>query len=528
LKSSIKFVLFFLVFAVAIGLRLPQLQQRPMHTDEAVHAIKFGELLENNEYKYDPIEYHGPTLNYFSLIPARIISASSIKQINEITLRIIPVIFGLLTILFLLVLRNELGWKTIFIAALFTSLSPAMVFYSRYYIQEMLLVCFTLAAIVFGYRYLKTISLKWAILTGVSLGLMYATKETSILAISAGLLALGLMQIFQTRNNGVSIFRKIFKNKTHLLVIILTAIFVSILFYSSFFTNPQGIIDSVLTYNNYFTKAGEQSSHIHSWYYYFKILFFFKNVGGSFWSEGLILIMAIVGVLLFYLRKTNYKNKNLIHFFVIFTIILTIIYSIIPYKTPWLMLSFYQGILILAAIGFVSLLEIVQKSKLKILLGAILIIGVLHLSWQSYQLNYKYYDSQENPYVYSHPQNDVFKISENLEKLAEVHPKGYEVFIQIITPNDDYWPLPWYLRNFKNVGWWNYVDENIPSAPIILASPNVEDDLLIKLYELPPPGQKNLYVPLFEKYRELRPGVEIRGYLTAEIWNLLQLRDVAF
>ncbi|NQT01065.1 MAG: TIGR03663 family protein, partial [Planctomycetes bacterium] len=49
---------------VALALRLPRLRQRPMHGDEAVHADKFGELLEDGVYTYDPYEYHGPTLNY--------------------------------------------------------------------------------------------------------------------------------------------------------------------------------------------------------------------------------------------------------------------------------------------------------------------------------------------------------------------------------------------------------------------------------------------------------------------------------
>ena len=528
MKSSIKFVIFFLVFAVAIGLRLPQLQQRPMHTDEAVHAIKFGELLENNKYKYDPIEYHGPTLNYFSLIPAWINSSTSIKQINETTLRIIPVIFGLFIVLLLLVVRKPLGSKTIIIAAIFTAISPAMVFYSRYYIQEMLLVCFTFGAIVSGYRYLKTPSFKWAILTGILFGLMHATKETFILSLGAALLALALICLFNANKNASFHLKSILSNRANLVVFVFSAVFVSILFYSSFFTNTHGIIDSVLTYKNYFTKAGEHNFHIHPWYYYFEILFLFKNFDGPVWSEGFILILAIIGIVLFYLKKSSFKNKGLIQFLILYTLILTIIYSIIPYKTPWLMLNFYQGFLILAAVGLVSLFEIVKESKFKILLGVGLAIGILHLFWQSYQLNFRYFDSQVNPYVYSHPQKDVYEISERLEKIAEVHSEGHEIIIQVIAPNDDYWPLPWYLRSFENVGWWNYVDENSPSAPIILAAPSVEDDLLVKLYDLPPPGRKNLYVPLFEKYRELRPGIEIRGFVTSEIWNLIQLRDVDF
>ena len=43
---------------------------RPMHADEAVHADKFGTLLEGGGYAYDPSEYHGPTLYYLTLFPA--------------------------------------------------------------------------------------------------------------------------------------------------------------------------------------------------------------------------------------------------------------------------------------------------------------------------------------------------------------------------------------------------------------------------------------------------------------------------
>ena len=34
---------------VALALRLPRLHQRPMHGDEAVHAIKFEDLLERGK-----------------------------------------------------------------------------------------------------------------------------------------------------------------------------------------------------------------------------------------------------------------------------------------------------------------------------------------------------------------------------------------------------------------------------------------------------------------------------------------------
>ncbi len=73
------------VLALAAGamMRLPQLDLRPMHTDEAVHAVKFGALLETGTYRYDKNEYHGPTLNYFTLLPAWFASEARFVQVTE-------------------------------------------------------------------------------------------------------------------------------------------------------------------------------------------------------------------------------------------------------------------------------------------------------------------------------------------------------------------------------------------------------------------------------------------------------------
>lgn len=106
--------------------------------------------------------------------------------------------------------------------------------------------------------------------------------------------------------------------------------------------------------------------------------------------------------------------------------------------------------------------------------------------------------------------------------MAESHPDGSNMMIEVITPEHEYWPLPWYLRSFPNTGWWSEVSMDVPAAPVIIASASVEPDVVTKLYELPPPGQRHLYVPLFDSYTELRPTVEVRGYVITELWDRYQ------
>ncbi|MCJ7811920.1 hypothetical protein MUP95_01200, partial [bacterium] len=173
-----------------------------------------------------------------------------------------------------------------------------------------------------------------------------------------------------------------------------------------------------------------------------------------------------------------------------------------------------------AAFGAASILNIQSSQWLKRFGSFFIFAVVCHLLIQSYFLNNQYVDDPSNPYVYAHTDKDIFKITEKINDIAEIYPDGKNIYIEVICPGNDYWPLPWYLRAFPNVGWWNQVDYSVPAAPIIIAMPSVESNLIKKLYQFPPPGEKSLYLPLFDQYVELRPLIEIRGYIQKDLWDL--------
>ncbi|MGB1744034.1 MAG: glycosyltransferase family 39 protein, partial [Limisphaerales bacterium] len=197
MSRSLFFGLIILITVMALALRLPGLAKRPMHGDEAVNAVKIGELIEGKGYRYDPHEYHGPTLNYFSLIPAWLGGADSFVELSEAVLRIVPVTLGLALVVLVLPLREALGQGAVLLSAGLTALSPAMVFYSRYFIHELILVVFTVVLIISGYRCFKSRKAGWAVLAGVSLGLMHATKETFVIAVGA--IGLGVIVLLGAR-----------------------------------------------------------------------------------------------------------------------------------------------------------------------------------------------------------------------------------------------------------------------------------------------------------------------------------------
>ncbi|MFC1555915.1 flippase activity-associated protein Agl23 [candidate division KSB1 bacterium] len=511
-------ILFAIIYAVAI--RIPELSLRPMHTDEAVQAVKFGDLLENNVYTYDSHEYHGPTLYYFTLIPAWLSSAENITEISENTVRTVPAVFGILLIAMLLLLVNGLGRQIVIIAGILTAVSPAMTYYSRYYIQEMLLVFFACAVIVFGYRYIKSRKIGWALLTGMSLGLLHATKETCIIVIGALAAALFLTMIFKHKNSIFHFLNLGSVDYRHVAAMLGIMAAVSALFYSSFFTNPAGIVDSYAAYGSYLNKAANNAWHIHPWYYYLNMLIFFKSGSGPVWSEAFIVFFAAAGVISIVLKKgLSGVDPDLLRFSMFYTIILTVIYSVIPYKTPWLMLGFLHGMILLAAVGIFAVLNVFSGKRARIILLSLLALGGTHLAVQSYLANYRYFADPSNPYVYAHTSVDVFHIVQQVNEMALVHPDGKLMYIEVVCPSHDYWPLPWYFREYENIGWRDEVDFETAPAPLIVASPEVEPDVIRNIYEFPPPGERNLYVPLFESNTQLRPSVELRGYVRKDLWD---------
>ncbi len=528
-------VLILTAAVLALALRLPRLQQRPMHTDEAVHAIKFGELLEEGSYTYNPVEYHGPTLNYFTLIPAWLSSAERLTEVNELILRIVPVFFGVLLVLLVLLIADGLGRSSAVFAAILTAISPAMVFYSRYYIQETLLVCFTFAFIVFGYRYTQSKKVIWILLAGMSLGLMHATKETAILAFGSMLLALLIAfytsrQMAEDRRQSTGCLtaktddRK--QNFWHLILGLAIGVSISALFYSSFFSNPGGVLDSARTYTAYFDRATNNSVHFHPWYYYLKMLVYYRYDAGPIWSEAIIIILAVIGFIVAVRGKILINvDLKLLRFIAFYTLIMTLVYSVIRHKTPWCMLGFLHGMILLAGFGAAAVLKLTQRFLTRLIVILLLLAGGVHLTWQAYQANYKYYADPRNPYVYAHTTTEIFTMVRRVEEIADVHRHGTEMEIHLICPDEhDFWPFPWYLRSFPNVGYWNTVTDRVVSASVIIASPSVEGQLLRKLYELPPPGQKKLYVPLFDSYVELRPGVELRGYVSKDLFDKSKIK----
>lgn len=521
MRYPLKYLLVFAaIFLLACLANFTGLDKRPMHNDEAVNAYKLGQMMETGEYRYDKNEYHGPVLYYVSRLLTGMLGQADFVSLTESSLRSVTALFGVALLIILLLLAESLGWITLLVTALLFALAPALIFYSRYFIHEMLLVFFGFACIITGYKYLVSKRLFWVILSGAFMGLMHATKETSIINYAA--IAISAFTIlFLRKRNGAPGLKEMNFPFWHLLVGVLVAGLVSMTFYSSFFSHPQGIIDSIATYKVYFTRAGIDDAHIHPWYYYLDFLVFTKNPSGLPWSELWLLLMALAGFFLLALKKDKRQGDYFMLFMGLYTYLLMIIYSAISYKTPWNILQFYYGIILLAGYGLVHIFRIRMSRGLKTGMAIVVLAGAMYWLKTSYSINFKQYSNPANPYVYAHTGEDIMDIADVVSRVGQVHPDGRDVYIEIIIPGHEYWPLPWYLRAYGNTAWWDHVEVDQPAAPLIISAASLEEELIKKLYTLPAPGQRYLYISLFDGGKELRPGLELRTYVRKDLWDLL-------
>jgi uncharacterized protein (TIGR03663 family) len=497
--------LLLLAITTALLLRTPQLEVRPMHTDETTQAIKYRDLLDG-EYVYDPLEHHGPTLLFATRPMQSIAKAETFADLRESDLRWVPLLFGLGLVVLVPIFAQGLGWLAVAWAALFLAVSPLFVFYSRYYIMEMLLAFFSFTALASGWRFYLTRNAFWLGVCAISFGLMHATKETFVIHVAGmigGICVVALIRNFGGGLNVLNRNRPAPITKRHWILFLSLAAFTSAICFSIGFTNLHSIVESFETYLNYLKRAGGQG-HEKPWFYYLQLLGY--NEGGKFWlgepdgrfvwTEAMVLVLACFGGLRGFFGSGKTYSRELAVFLAVYALATFMAYSWIAYKTPWCILSTHVAILLLAGLGAASFIHGLYKLWGKWMVAALLLIGSGHLALQSYRANFQddptlarwlrtfnTHSLVGNPYAYGFtPVSLRDSIVTNLEAYAARSPEGRKLRIEIATPSGS-WPLPWYLRKFTGVAYLPAVtaSENFravdPTADVILVDPTMIKDL---------------------------------------------------
>jgi uncharacterized protein (TIGR03663 family) len=491
------------ITAAAIFLRFYDLPLKPLHHDEAVNTLFLTSLVRPpHPYKYDPSNYHGPTLYYVAW------GSTLLFGVTTVAIRVVTALTGLLAVLLLFCLRRQIGAVGALTAAALLCLSPGAVYFSRYFIHETLLVAATLAAAVAAVTWLSRGGGLYALLAAAAAGFMFATKETAVITavvlIGATFAAAWLPDLrgasWKRGATGrlvdrlpalTASWRNVRAARPRssagglFLLISCVGVFVvlNLVFYTSLFTHWQGAIDAVKALAIW-TKTGT-TDHVRSWDTY---------VSWLAQQELPLLLLGAAGTVAALWRAEN----RFAVFAGVWSIGVLAAYSVIPYKTPWLTLN----IIVPLAISSGYACELIWRHRRALPRAIPLTIGAAIAGLAGYQtivLNFARYDDGRYPYVYAHTYRDVLSLVSEIHRLKTSNPD-----ITIAVTSSDQFPLSWYLRDYP-VGYYG--------RPIVTG-----DALVIASDEQKP----TLDVSLGDRYEQfgayrLRPGVTLLLYARRDL-----------
>ena len=514
------------VLVVGAALRLYSLPLVPLHHDEGVNGKFLLKLVNEGFYQYDPQNYHGPTLYYFAaVIPwiSRLLFGKSFAEaygLTDSTIRFTTAAFGVATIWLVLILRRRIGTIAALAGATLLAVSPGAVYLSRYFIHETPLVFFMLGLVVAALRFYETTRPAYLMLSAAAAALLFATKETAILSAVVLLTALVLTPLFvklrelreriskepSATEKPRTIVERLrsaterFGGPSSLIIASVAAVslflIIEIVFYSSFFSNyPNGLFDALKSLQ-FWTQTGEHV-HVHPWFTYLSWM----------WQEeSALLLLGLAGLGLALWRGAN----RFVIFMALCAVGMLAAYSLIPYKTPWLMLNFVVPMAVTSGYALQEIYERAVAAKVGIIALAIG-TGALAISgYQMLSLNFFHYDDPSYAYVYVHTQRDIFPLLEQIDAMAKRAGSGEQTGVAIASP--DYWPLPWYLRKYSNV---TYYTKLTPfTEPIIIASPTQVADIVT----MSGAGYRliNSNVNPSGTYT-LRPGIELLVFVRSDL-----------
>lgn len=549
----------FAITAAATALRFALLGLKPFHHDEGVNGWFLTNLFRDGEYKYDPANYHGPTLYYISLAFAKVFG------LETIPVRWSVAIWGVLTLVLVFYLRRYLGRVGTLAAAALLSLSPGMVFISRYFIHEIFFVFLSLALVVSTVFFIEkkkagpiaiaSISLillvcffpstlniansiagddpskftifAWVffvveavlvlfvirmltawndgrpiyfLLTSACVSLFFATKETAFITLGTLLIAILCIWIWKRfydergadhreiddRHLNWRNFRAAIGSGMDLYLILIAAIvlflYLWILFFSSFFSYPDGVGASIKAYMIW-TTTGSRDHADNGLLAYLK------------WAmkiEAAIVVLSVIGTAIAFFKARH----RFAMFAGLWTLGLFLAYTLIPYKTPWLSLSFLLPACLVAGYGVNEIAE--SDSRIGRPLACALMVAAMGvLGYQTYQLNFVRYDDDRMPYVYAHTRREFLDLVAEIERYASVSGRDNETAVDVVSP--DYWPLVWYVKDYPKAVFHGKMIDN-SSAEMIVAKKKDQDSEVTRRF-----SANYKFVGPFA----LRPGVDL-------------------
>ena len=449
------------ILAVAALLRLLLLDIKPAHFDEGINGWFCDQMRVHGFYRYDPENYHGPLWFYL------LFASLSILGRNLWALRLPAVAASLASVWLTFRFDRFLGTRAACLAALAMALSPAEVFYGRYAIHEPL---FALSLMITAYGLLgiwRDGTRRDLAITVAGVTLLLLLKETAVIHIVSFLLA-GVVLLFwekivpscptltPARRGWCAV------DLGRYLLIALLALAV---LYSGTFFNWQGIPDFFRAYAKWFQTGtgagGHEKTDFQIGHFAFLNWYWIALMLRYEWPALLGLAVAV---------RLAWPAPAIPRYLAIYGLGVLAAYSIIPYKTPWCILSILWPFLFLFGWGIAELASLRRSSSIRLswiswiswirtaaaVVALFLLCGSLLLS---VRLNYRHFTDPAEPYVYVQTQPGIRTVTDPVLGLVAQDPRNRGLTGHILL--ESYYPLPWIFGEMTSIGY--YGKETLPN-----------------------------------------------------------------
>jgi len=422
-----------LILLLAAALRFWALDIKAPHFDEGVNGWFADRLRETGTFAYDPTNYHGPW-HFYTVFLSQSLLGRSVWA-----LRLPAIIASLLCIPVIFLFARWFGRIAVRWAALAFAVSPACVFYGRYSIHEPWFVLFTML-FVWGAIALWLERDKaglWAAAAG--LAGMLLNKETYIIHAGSLAIAAGVFLVW----NRISPLRPPPQRATSrgwdlrdAWLAAGTTGFLLVFFYSGNFLHFKGLTDFFTALVAWTKTGAEANGHEKTAYellpfvnYYWLALlarYEWPALAGLLWSV-----------------RFAWPGPAVPRLLAIYAGGVLLAYSIIPYKTPWCIVSILWPWFIFFGAAIAAANRAWVRATAVLLLATSL--------GMSLRLNFREYENDAEPYVYVQTYNALGTLTDPLLGAARKDARFYHAPGAICVQS--YYPLPWTLGDFTHIAY---------------------------------------------------------------------------
>lgn len=463
-------ILRFSILALAGLFLFSALALKPPHFDEGINGFFVNQVWTKGYYTYDPNNYHGPLLFYLFQI------AEKIFGFGVGSFRFVTTLFSFFTIWFVLRSRSALGRYGGYAAALAMALSPAVIFFGRSAIHEAPFVFFQILWMVGFVKLRERVDKQAVIMFLAGLVGCFLLKETFVILGVAFLAAWAWVEVSPGIMKKTAAAGEIERPpsqkevalpKGFLIAAGTSAFLIWLVLYTGFFHNWKGASDFFVAFMPWLKTGVGASGHDKPFSYWMGLLFRYE------WPALAGFAGAFTGVF-----HRSWKMR----FFSVLALTDFLVYSLIPYKTPWCVISILWPFFFVLGLWVESLPGAFWRRRDAFIRVVVAVVAVILLrsALVSYSLNFIRYTDPAEPYVYVQTKNDIKVVEDIIRRKIRISPEFHNM--KILIKLKDSWPLPWVFSRFPNVEYGDYKTPGGQDADVVFGELNVKEEGLAGAY----------------------------------------------